>query len=250
MQRIAFLAGLAALAAVVGCQQPGRTGGLGPPPGPILGTRTPERVEPVPWPERPQVRPAPEGPAVGGTVRLADIQVPGGISKRRWGTIVVHHAASDRATPQGMHEYHRDVRKWAGGLGYHFVIGNGVGYPDGKLYVGPRWKRQMTGAHCATGPGRFLGAQRPDNYFNEHGIGICLIGDFDHGRPTAKQLQTLQDLICLLVREADIDPRRIHGHGEVTHKTACPGRNMNMDSLRTRVLAAVNRDSAVHAGSR
>jgi hypothetical protein len=136
-----------------------------------------------------------------------------------------------------MDSWHRQ-RGWAG-LGYHFVIGNGTGYPDGQLYVGSRWREQQTGAHCKCAAGRYLGVWRPGNFFNERGIGICLIGDFDQGRPTARQWQTLRDLIAVLISEADIDPSQVYGHGEITHRTACPGRNLNMDALRRAVAAAV-----------
>lgn len=173
----------------------------------------------------------------------ADIQVPGGIKKSKWKVIVVHHSAAPNATPQGMHRYHRDIRKWANGLGYHFVIGNGVKYPDGKLYVGPRWRSQLTGAHCAARAGRYLGVRRPSNYFNEHGIGICLIGNFETAQPTPKQMETLRDLICVLSRHASVDASQVFGHGEVTHRTACPGRNLNMPGLRRIVLAAIQNPS-------
>ena len=61
---------------------------------------------------------------------------PSGGIKRRWQTIVIHHSASSRDTPAGMDAYHRNTRGWKNGLGYHFVIGNGVNTADGKVYVG------------------------------------------------------------------------------------------------------------------
>lgn len=232
MQRSAWAVAAAGvcLALLGGCQtgQKHET----PPPEPILSTRTPVPIAPAPRPE-----PAP-GPAETGAVRLSDIMPPGGIQRGRWQQIVVHHAAADGATPQGMDAWHRQ-RGWSGGLGYHFVIGNGVKYPDGQLFVGPRWKTQSTGAHCKSSSGRYLGVYREHNYFNEHGIGICLIGDFQHSTPTARQLRTLRDLITLLIRQTGMDPGAIHGHGEITHKTECPGRNMNMAALRRSVASAL-----------
>ena len=136
-----------------------------------------------------------------------------------------------------MHAYHLQ-RGWENGLGYHFVIGNGVGYTDGKVFVGPRWKKQQPGAHCKAGAGTYFGVRRAGNFFNDNGIGICLIGNFENGRPTAKQQATLKKLILHLCRETGISPKRVYGHGEVTHGTLCPGRNFSIASLRSTLAAA------------
>lgn len=237
MHRIILVLATAALLLSVGCesQQGGR--GLRPLPDPVLSTRPPERIEPIP---PPKPTPAPEPlPDVGaGLVRLRDIMPAGGIQRGKWQVIVVHHSAARNSTPQGMDAWHRQ-RGWAGGLGYHFVIGNGVNYPDGQLYVGPRWKSQSTGAHCKNAAGRYLGVWRDRNYFNDRGIGICLIGNFQSESPTPRQLATLRDLTALLVQQTSAAPSAVWGHGEITHKTECPGRNMNMGSLRRSVAAAV-----------
>jgi hypothetical protein len=186
----------------------------------------------------PAPRPAPE-PKQARCLRVggADLRVTGGIDARRWSCVVVHHAGNERATPDSMDRYHRETLGWERGLGYHFVIGNGAGYPDGQLYVGPRWKRQVAGAHCKTAAGRYFGGWRADNYFNEHGIGICLMGNLERQRPTPRQLQTLELLIATLVQETGMAAHAVYGHGEVTHRTACPGRQMRMASLRQAVVA-------------
>ena len=240
MQRFVLGSCVAALI-LSGCQSQPRRADLGPPPGPILSTRTPGRVPAVTAPARPRTEPTerltPAYPPI--TVTPADVRVPRGINRNKWKVIVVHHSAAPSATPRSMHDYHKRVRKWTRGLGYHFVIGNGMKYPDGELYVGSRWKRQQTGAHCAASAGRYLGQWRPKNFFNERGIGICLIGDFEHGRPTRRQLQTLYNLVAILVVEARIDLSQVYGHGEVTHKTACPGRHLNMAGIRRAVATRV-----------
>src|SRR5205809_827024 len=70
-------------------------------------------------------------------------------------------------------KYHRS-KGWDG-LGYHFVIGNGTGSGDGQVEVGYRWKRQMVGAHAGNAE------------YNQRGIGICLVGDFQNGHnPTPR----------------------------------------------------------------
>jgi len=213
------------LAALSGCAQPTRvsTGTLPPP---LLATRRPppRRVlPPPPPPERPQPSATyPEAP-----LSRRELIPRGGIHRGQWQVIVVHHSASDIDTPQSMDNYHRNVRKWSNGLGYHFVIGNGVNTEDGKIYVGPRWRRQIVGAHCKSSRGRYFGRYRPDNYFNEHGIGICLIGNMEKHAPTAKQLVALQQIVSLLCTETGIEPTYVYGHGDVTHKTACPGRYLS-----------------------
>lgn len=213
---------------VTGCSQPKPAPATRPLPEPLLITRTPPPAPPRPAPPAPLIaRTRVQGPEFGWAP-------PGGIRRGLWKSIVVHHSASDKATPQSMNAYHLQ-RGWENGLGYHFVIGNGVNYPDGKIFVGPRWKRQQVGAHCKTGAGRFFGIARQSGFFNEHGIGICLIGDFEKRRPTPRQEEALQRLIAFLCNEADIDPSAVHGHGDVTGKTKCPGRYLDVASIRRSV---------------
>jgi len=150
---------------------------------------------------------------------------PGGISNR-WECIVIHHSDSDRSTPQGIRDWHVRGRGWDD-IGYHFVIGNGIGYGDGKVYVGGRWKNQSTGAHCKT----------PGNHYNERGIGICLIGDLQHHPPTSRQIESLARLASFLCQQCGIPRSRILTHGGITHKTACPGRYFELGAVLQRMSA-------------
>lgn len=237
MQRIA-LGSIALLVTVWGCATPSKplSRPLPPPP---LTIRPPKPVVPIPPP-----KPAPAEPVW----RAPRAWYPkGGIERGRWTTIVVHHSDSPKSSPQGIDSWHRQ-RGWQG-LGYHFVIGNGVNYPDGQVYVGPRWTRQQTGAHCKSTAGRYFGRYCPSNYFNERGVGICLIGDFESGRPTAAQLESLDRLIAFLCEQCDISTDRIYGHREVTRKTLCPGRYCNMDSIRRSARLAVMRYAGTAAAS-
>lgn len=138
----------------------------------------------------------------------------------RWTRIVIHHSATTAGGARVFDKYHRDVNGWDE-LGYHFVIGNGSGVADGLIEVGPRWHKQKHGAHCKT----------PDNYFNNHGIGICLVGDFTRTRPTAAQMASLQRLVGFLSRQCRIGPDQITTHGAVTGKTECPGHLFPMASV-------------------
>ena len=231
------LAVVPVLCAACGCAPNTTSTGLGPLPEPALGFRPPPGVtRPVPY-RRPPA-PAPT-PTVDGAIPPSWMPA-GGIRRSQWTVIVVHHSAMDKATPQSMHAYHLR-RGWENGLGYHFVIGNGVNYPDGKIYAGSRWRRQIYGAHCKAGSGRYFGRRRPSGYFNQRGIGVCLIGNFETQRPTRKQLAALQRLIAFLCEHTDVTPDRIYGHSEVTHKTLCPGRYLDMDAVRRAAKAAERR---------
>lgn len=226
MRRIAcFVIPVVLLAQLVGCAQPDRAE-LGPLPTPLTKTRN---VEPPPIVPPPREDRGPQLPRAGAYP--AEWTPAGGI-KAMWKTIVVHHSASNKDTPAGMNAWHLK-RGWENGLGYHFVIGNGVNYPDGAVFVGPRWKRQIQGAHCATKQdGWFFGKWRPSGFFNDHGIGICLIGNFNETRPTAKQMQSLRLLTQFLCEQTGIPGGNVYGHGHITHKTECPGRNLSLAVLR------------------
>lgn len=258
MQRIARCAPYLILVLLAGCESPQPQK---PPPGPPhqAAPAQPNRqsyvrrppplppVQPLPplSPPRkevvqPQPAPAPRAePGPGTLVSASQIRPSVPLQRGRWQVIVVHHSADEDATPSSMDRYHRQTKGWKHGLGYHFVIGNGVEFPDGQIYVGSRWKQQIEGAHCATKAGRYLGVNRPAKFFNERGIGICLIGNMQSQNPTRRQLAALDQLIELLCDQNGISANEIYGHGEVTHRTACPGRLMNMAGIRKSVAAGL-----------
>lgn len=142
----------------------------------------------------------------------------------RWTTIVLHHSATPSGNARLFDKFHRG-KGWDE-LGYHFVIGNGSNTPDGYIEVGPRWHKQKHGAHCKT----------PDNYFNEHGIGICLVGDFTKSSPRPRQLASLDQLLRFLTRRCGIAPGNITTHAAVTGKTQCPGPHFHLAGVH-RALA-------------
>jgi hypothetical protein len=102
------------------------------------------------------------------------------VSPTRWKYIYIHH--SDTA---GGNAY--TIGNATQGLGDHFVIGNGDGAADGELQIGHRWNRQEPALPPA-------GVTRFDPRF----ISICLVGDFDHGKPTPAQLRRLKQLTSSL----------------------------------------------------
>jgi len=141
----------------------------------------------------------------------------------RWTWIVIHHSATESGGAACFDRAHQ--RNGWDELGYHFVIGNGTDTPDGQIEVGTRWHKQKHGAHCKT----------PGNYYNNHGIGICLVGNFEKTAPTLLQLEALDELLRFLCNACGIPPERVTTHSEVTHKTLCPGRKFGIESVRRRL---------------
>ncbi len=136
------------------------------------------------------------------------------VRSRPWQFIVVHHSATHAGGAGRFDQMHRG-NGWDE-LGYHFVIGNGTDTPDGSVEVGSRWRKQKHGAHAKTA----------DNRFNELGIGICLVGNFDESAPTPRQMHALTVLTAHLMQQYRVPASRIIGHGD-TKATACPGRQLD-----------------------
>jgi hypothetical protein len=133
---------------------------------------------------------------------------------RDWRYIVIHHSASAVGSAAEIDRWHRaPPRNWDG-LGYHFVIGNGTGSADGAVEVGFRWRQQREGAHAKT----------DGNFMNEHGIGICLVGDFNSTSPTPAQMRSLERLCRFLTEYCRVSPRNLRLHSDVKG-TECPGRH-------------------------
>jgi hypothetical protein len=197
--------------------------------GPIVQP-PPAPVEPVKQPDKtvtPQPRPAPQ---VVNTAIPRD-WIPN-VRANDWNWIVIHHSATPTGGAKAFDKMHK-AKGWDE-LGYHFVIGNGTDTADGQIEVGPRWNKQKWGAHTKT----------PDNRFNEHGIGICLVGNFDNERPTAKQLASLAKLVSYLQKTYKVGSNDIIGHG-MAKATDCPGRNVNIDTIR-RMAAQMLADSGAN----
>ena len=157
-----------------------------------------------------------------------------------WRYIVVHHSATPSGSAAAFDRYHRE-RGFLGGLAYHFVIGNGRGAPDGSIQEGHRWTASQAGGHVS------LKAWSHDVF----GIGICLVGNLEQTPPTTHQRDALVDLVTRLARKHEIPPEQIVGHTEVpwfrspdqTERTACPGRNLDLEALRGEVAERLDRNA-------
>ena len=102
---------------------------------------------------------------------------------RAWQYLVIHHSGTEQGSAAAFDDYHRRKRRMENGLAYHFVIGNGTGSTDGLIEIGDRWKRQIHGGHVRS------------DWYNNTGIGICLVGNFEKQRPTTKQMQSANQLV-------------------------------------------------------
>ena len=220
MAKWAFL--IVALCGLVGCQsdqtsenlpQPNFNGPIAKP-APIVVRPAP--VVPPPAP----IKPAPRPPQVAAAVPRE--WIPNSGAKRDWYWIVIHHSATPSGSEKDFDREHKE-KGWDE-CGYHFVIGNGTNSGNGQIEVGPRWPKQKYGAHAKTA----------DNRFNEHGIGICLVGNFDVDRPTAAQMASLNKLVKYLMVTYNIPATRVLGHRD-TKPTDCPGRNFNVALVRRAV---------------
>lgn len=147
------------------------------------------------------------------------------VGARKWQYIMIHHSATTWGNAAMFHKDHLKNRGWSNGLGYHFVIGNGSNSGDGLIEVGPRWIRQIAGAHAGV------------RLYNDHGIGVCLVGDLQRGRATARQMQSLARLVRYLQARYDVPAERVIGHRDVK-VTNCPGRNFSVPAFRERLLTS------------
>ncbi|MGD9855665.1 MAG: peptidoglycan recognition family protein [Planctomycetaceae bacterium] len=141
---------------------------------------------------------------------------------RDWTCLVIHHTATEIGSVESIHREHRERRDGDGnrwqGIGYHFVIGNGRGMEDGAIEPTFRWREQLAGAHAGVGD------------YNEQGIGICLVGNFEKESPTTGQLTSLKRLVAALLEQYEIPPERVLRHRDVK-ATACPGRYFSMQDV-------------------
>src|SRR3954468_21037411 len=152
------------------------------------------------------------------------------VPANHWQYIVIHHSATPTGNAASFDRMHK-AKGWDE-LGYHFVIGNGTQSGDGQIEVGPRWTKQKWGAHAKTA----------DQRFNNYGIGICLVGNFDIERPTRAQIQSVERLVSYLMKTYRIPATHVIGHSE-TKATDCPGRYMSVAEVRRMVSRFVEEDA-------
>lgn len=135
------------------------------------------------------------------------------ITRGRWRYVVVHHSGIEAGNARAYGSAHKR-RGMENGLAYDFVIGNGKDSGDGEIEIGPRWLKQLDGGHVRS------------PFYNAHGIGICLVGNFEKRRPGARQMASLTALVDWLRDEAPLGAKpkfTVHRWVDKNH-TLCPGR--------------------------
>lgn len=112
---------------------------------------------------------------------------------------------------------------------YHFVV-----HPDGEIE--------------AARPLSVPSAGTKSLEQNARSIDVVLVGDFEPAhnrghyypqRPTTAQLRSLQEVALWAAREYDFGAEDVLGHKEATPGTACPGKRVDMDSVRDRLSSAI-----------
>lgn len=118
--------------------------------------------------------------------RVFDTTVP--LRDTHWKSIYIHQSLTSRGDAMSLGH-------GGSGLADHFVIGNGDGCADGEIQIGRRWSQQL--------PAGLPDVARADS------ISICLVGDFNHGRPTATQEARLAQLVTALQRQFRISAEHV-----------------------------------------
>lgn len=134
--------------------------------------------------------------------------------------IIIHHSLTkdgDTLDWQAIRRYHVEHNGWAT-VGYHYgieVVNSEVEILVGRLMT--RW-----GAHC-------LG-------YNQRSLGICVVGNFDEAKPSAKIWETAIELTQSLMDCLRIPPDHVLGHREAAKDSrSCPGKLWDMDEFRRRL---------------
>jgi LysM repeat protein len=148
------------------------------------------------------------------------------VKQGHWKYIVGHHSGIEFGNAKIYNRTHRE-RGMENGLAYHFVIGNGRDSGDGQVEIGPRWEKQLRGGHVRS------------TEVNDAGIGICVIGNFQERRPSAKQIAAFTALIDHLDGGLIRNRWKFMVHREVDRNhTVCPGRYFPIKQMHARFDAA------------
>lgn len=142
----------------------------------------------------------------------------------RWTHITIHHTATDVGSAYSIDGLHQK-RGWEHGMGYHFLIDNGTRGKDvGQIEVGPRWIKQMDGAHTKAGD------------YNKKSIGIAVVGNYSETGLPDKMLDSLVFLTITLKKFYRIPDQNINGHRDVPGAaTECPGKFFPWNEFRRRI---------------
>ena len=135
-------------------------------------------------------------------------------------SLVLHHTYTKDGLIvdfNAIKNYHMNVLGWID-IGYHYVI-EVVG--DQVMVLTGR-DEEVIGAHARG--------------FNEHSIGIAIVGNFERTKPSEKLLNALMMLIAEIFSRRGV--LKIYGHREVkTSRTNCPGRYFPLEEVKAKAHA-------------
>lgn len=123
--------------------------------------------------------------------------------------IILHHTAAEEKDTAQIRRYHQS-KGWRD-IGYDYVIER-----DGKTVEGR--PLSIVGAHAGV------------SFYNQHGIGVAVIGNLSKRDMYPSQFNALVELLVLLVVKWNITPDRILLHREIKI-TECPGSRFPRDAL-------------------
>jgi N-acetyl-anhydromuramyl-L-alanine amidase AmpD len=169
-----------------------------------------------------------DNPSPARPVQWADITPEASAHPWRW--IVIHHSGDHSGDSTGIDSFHERKKGWDG-IGYHFVIGNGAPMPRGRVEATFRWRLQRRGAHAGPAP-----EHKP---YNQDGIGICVIGNYQD-EPFDPFLEDRLVSLCaqLIHRIPTLSADAIVSHRDLK-STDCPGKNVDVERIRRRVVIAL-----------
>lgn len=150
----------------------------------------------------------------------AVLNLPQPVQGGRWKAIVIHDSGELVGSPRTLEE--RATAMGLKGLGYHFVVGNGSGMSDGQVFAAQRWVSQVSGAHTAGEQGE---------WFNQHAIGICMVGDGNRERFSPTQTGATIELVRTLCSKLGIPADRVYLHSQLAPTTS-PGKFFPEAQLR------------------
>ena len=149
---------------------------------------------------------------------------------RKWKRIIVHHSASDWGNAITINKWHSQRDGW-NGIGYHFVITNGILTPSdlrsGRIFVpmigSIECGRQLDGDNWVDASE--IGAHALG--LNHNSIGVCLIHKIKGYDD--RTIDALVKLVMYLRERHNIKVENILGHCEAdAKKPLCPGLNMGL----------------------
>lgn len=198
------------------------------------------------WPVREDAPPAANTPLASANAEAQCRWSPPQGTSSRWTSIVIHHSGTTDDDAASLEKYHTTPVSQGGmgldELGYHFVITNPKSSGHARVEVGPRWWKQKHGAHCS----------ESGNWYNDHGIGICIVGDFDEEAPSEGQVAALAELIRFLMQQCGVPESRVYTHAGIGEPTSCPGTQFSLAAVLKRLerLASSPPDASPVAAAR